>query len=395
MFSLNFDMWIWCLLGAGFLCSIITWACIISPLWRVKKYIVSTVDDEDTVGQPHDFGKATIIAFFHSPDMVEPYLEQMQQQQYPNFEVFVVIKGTARQADALRDTYKEKYPNTRFSFIPPESHNLSLKKLAYTLGIKSTEDSEVIITSLPECQYTSPQWLSIIMRHFANPETGVVLGYADFDYSKEHKWRRGYRHFSSLISNMEWVSEAIAGRPYRGNRGNLAFRRKLFFDNNGYGKSYFLHSGDDDIFISEIATEANTVMEVSPHAQAIFDCGDATSRLWVDHKESYGFTSHYLPHTPRRRMRIGHIANWATVLLYIATALLALPSLIPAIAALLLLLGTWFSHGYAYNSIAPNFGDKKRWSTAPLQLLYRPIADTLFHIKYRKRGVKNFTWQRK
>jgi hypothetical protein len=345
--------------------------------------------------EPETMPKATVIAFFNSPDdEMEVYLEEMERQDYPNFDVFIVIKGNARQAEALHDSYKERFPRAKFSFIPPESHNLSLKKLAYTLGVKST-DSEVIVTSLPECRYASERWLSRMMRHFENPEIGVVLGYADFNYGNISRARRGYRHFSSLVSNMEWVSEAVNGNPYRGYRANLAFRKSLFFENNGYGKSYFLHTGDDDLFVSDIATSANTVVEMGLPSQAVVECGGATSRMWVDHKESYGFTSHYLKRYPRKRYRIGHIMNWMAVILLVAAALCGLPSLIPAISAAVVLVVYWLWQGAAYNGVAAIFGDKKRWSTAPMLYLYRPFADIAFNVKYHSRGVKNFTWQRK
>ena len=60
---------------------------------------------------------------------------------------------------------------------------------------------------------------------------------------------------------MQYLGMAIRGIPYMGVGRNLAYRRSLFFANNGYGAHNHLISGDDDLFVNSNATKANTTVE--------------------------------------------------------------------------------------------------------------------------------------
>jgi hypothetical protein len=55
----------------------------------------------------------------------------------------------------------------------------------------------------------------------------------------------------------------MAGMPYMGVGRNLAYRKKLFFNKNVFIKNVNLMSGDDDLFINEVATSRNTKVQLS------------------------------------------------------------------------------------------------------------------------------------
>jgi cellulose synthase/poly-beta-1,6-N-acetylglucosamine synthase-like glycosyltransferase len=50
---------------------------------------------------------------------------------------------------------------------------------------------------------------------------------------------------------------------------NLCYRKDLFFSVGGFKAHYTLASGDDDLFINQVATRKNTAVSFSPDAQTI------------------------------------------------------------------------------------------------------------------------------
>ena len=100
---------------------------------------------------------------------------------------------------------------------------------------------------------------------FHDREIDLVLGYAGPGASdtESHRLSRGMRH-DILVGDMEWLSDAIDGKPWRGDGDNIGIRRSMFFNNMGFGNSLNLQYGDDDVFVSEVATGSNTAVVLSP-----------------------------------------------------------------------------------------------------------------------------------
>ena len=71
-----------------------------------------------------------------------------------------------------------------------------------------------------------------------------------------------------MVDGVHWIGDALAGHPWRGNEYNLVYRRDLFFRNKGFSRHLNLRQGDDDIFVKEIATAANTAVELSAESGA-------------------------------------------------------------------------------------------------------------------------------
>jgi glycosyltransferase involved in cell wall biosynthesis len=347
-------------------------------------------DSEADAAEPTD-EMVSVIAFSDGNEQdIREFLATAATQNYPNYEIIIVIDGDMTQAQTLSDTFAKTYSNLYFSFVPNESHNLSRRKLAYTIGFKAAK-ADIVLTTMTNCRIPDDNWLSSIMSKF-NDSTDIVLGYAHFDFKEMRGGKRWYRQFDSLLTSALWLYYALKGKPYRGDGANLAYRKSLFFDNKGYGDSYFLHNGDDDIFVSKIADSTNTA--VSLQSPLTVKWGSASKRMWVDQKEHYKFTSKYLPQSPFRRNTLFNIGEWLCLLASVAAILLGLPSVIPAAVSALFLLTLWGVKITYYRKAASVLGAIRLWWSLPLFFLIRPIADLLFGIRYKSMRVKNYTWQR-
>jgi hypothetical protein len=181
-------------------------------------------------------------------------LPLLLNQDYPHYEVIVVNDGSTDESDEVLILFENKYPHLYHTFIPQESKNLSRRKLSLTIGIKAAHNDILLFTEA-RCRPLSNQWITSVMRSYT-PQTTLVLGFCAYRTSK------GFFHklvsYDNLLTGVRYLSAALANRPYSGNGQNLSYRKSLFFEHKGYSRSLHLHAGDDDLFVNESATAANT-----------------------------------------------------------------------------------------------------------------------------------------
>ena len=67
---------------------------------------------------------------------------------------------------------------------------------------------------------------------------------------------------------------------------NLAYRRELFFRNKGFATHYELVSGDDDLFINEVAGETTTHIEIREESHTSSEA-EASWRDWYYQKKRH------------------------------------------------------------------------------------------------------------
>ena len=91
---------------------------------------------------------------------------------------------------------------------------------------------------------------------FAEPSIDIVLGASPLNMRKS--WLNKVIRFDTSQIAISYLSAAIRNRPYMGVGRNLAYRKELFFNNSGFKSHLNLASGDDDLFINEVANKKNT-----------------------------------------------------------------------------------------------------------------------------------------
>ncbi len=196
------------------------------------------------------------------------------EQDYPDFEVIVVNDASGDKTEDLLRDLKAKYPHLRSSLITRNIHLRSGKKLALTVGLKAARHDWVLLTDA-DCRPASKAWLATMQRNFTR-DTGIVLGYG------------GYRRVGGLLNliirydaffiALQYFGFALAGFPYMGVGRNLAYRREIFFRNKGFASHYELASGDDDLFVNEVAPGTRTRIEIRPESHTVSE----PERRWRD-----------------------------------------------------------------------------------------------------------------
>lgn len=189
-------------------------------------------------------------------------IPRLMEQNYPDYEVIVVNADKCGYVgDALTRLVLE-YPQLRSTFTPENTCNVSIKKLAITLGIKAAANDYVLITSAL-CRPESDQWLTGMARHFSRG-ADIVIGYAHSVFDNDRERGSRYRAYDETEEAADYLNAALCRHPFRCHGGNIAYRKQLFFDNRGFSSSLNLKYGDDDIFLKEIARHRKIAVELSP-----------------------------------------------------------------------------------------------------------------------------------
>lgn len=402
MFILPQSVLTWIFAGAALACVLFTLLYLLRPLVRTGATLSRRArkfgSEADVPAPPEGkYPKVSVIVYsFIEEEILTSYLESLCAQDYPDFEIIVVCDTTSESAGILAETYSRLFPSVYVTFIPPGSHNLSRRKLALTLGMKAAK-GDIVVTTVSNAVIPSERWLSLLVAPFIGEdglETGISLGYSHISIKDMHGAGKWYREFNTLLTDCQWIGYALSRRAYRGDGYNLAFRREIFFRHKGYAGSIYLHSGDDDLFIHEIATPENTAVSILPDNILITEWGSATNRMWRQRKEQYSFTARWLPHGPFLRSGAVSLMQWLIVALCSATALIELPNLVPTCIASAILLGFWLSETMIYRKGAGTLKATRLWWALPIFWLAKPLLNEIFRFSHRNHRNKNFTWQR-
>jgi glycosyltransferase involved in cell wall biosynthesis len=200
---------------------------------------------------------SVIICARNESENLKNFLPSVLEQDYPDFEVIVVNDCSEDNSYNILGEFLLRYPHLKVSTInkdPKFTHN---KKFAQFIGIKAAKNDILLFTDA-DCKPESDQWLAMMSSHF-DRKISFVLGYGG--YLREKGLLNKYIRYDSVTIAIQYLGMAIKGIPYMGVGRNLAYRKTIFFANNGFGGHNHIVSGDDDLFVNSNATAINTKVE--------------------------------------------------------------------------------------------------------------------------------------
>ena len=320
------------------------------------------------------------------------------QQDYEDFEVIVVNADGSDVIDEILTQLIAEYPSLRTTFIPDSSVNVSVRKLAIMLGIKAAKNDIVLLTSA-NCRPTGNEWIKSMSRHFADPSTGIVIGYCRQSIGSGFGHR--YRLFDNVADSAAYLYYACKNAPFRGTRNNIAYRARLFYDNKGFSQTMNLKYGDDDIFITEIAKYTDTEAEFSQEG-IVEDIAVSSNNDFCQEKEHRYFTLSKIKPTALTAQTAMTLVRG--VFLLSAVASLALPTwyfingdtdyvkiATMGISAVIAYLVEEIIYISAWRKEAKILGYKRLLFTIPFFRLIRPILNLYFHSKAPRSA--NHVWE--
>lgn len=216
-------------------------------------------------------------------------LPYIMQQDYPaGYQVVVVNDASWDSTKEVLETMQKQYAALHVIHMEESDHYAGSKKFAVTLGIKGAKYDKLIFTDA-DCIPSSKRWLRGMASAFQDKD--VVIGYGPL--ARKKGMLNYFIRYDTFQIALQYVSFAMAGIPYMGVGRNLAYKKELFFSVKGFKKHYHIQSGDDDLFINQVARKRNTAVQVHPDAQTISQpC--TTWKAWFSQKRRHLTTAgHY------------------------------------------------------------------------------------------------------
>ncbi|HMM10535.1 MAG TPA: glycosyltransferase [Bacteroidales bacterium] len=213
---------------------------------------------------------------------LEKNLPEILGQDYPHFEVVVVNDCSDDGSDELLMDMARTDNRLKVINLTQNLNFFQGKKFPLSVGIKSAHYEHLLLTDA-DCRPAGNQWISTIIRRYV-PGVEIVIGYSP--YERHNTFLNLLIRFDTLQSGMLYISRALAGKPYMGVGRNLSYLRTVFMRNKGFTSHYTVPSGDDDLFISQVATRQNSVVEFGSAAQVISK-PKTTFSQWVRQKRRH------------------------------------------------------------------------------------------------------------
>ncbi len=211
------------------------------------------------------FPVSIVVCARNEEENLRTNLPGVLEQEYPDYEVIVVNDASTDHTEEVLRELSEKYPHLRTSRIKDNIHIRQGKKLALTVGLKAARYEWVLLTDA-DCRPAGKKWLYTMQRNFSR-ECDIVLGYGA--YRGTGGLLNLVIRYEAFFTALQYFGSALTGIPYMGVGRNLAYRREVFFRNKGFASHYELASGDDDLFINEVARGSATRIEIRPESHTL------------------------------------------------------------------------------------------------------------------------------
>jgi len=216
-------------------------------------------------------------------------IPKLIDQHYNNFEIVLINDCSTDNTLEIITHFQKTHQNIAVVNVKENEHFWGNKKYALTLGIKAAKYEHLVFIDA-DCVPASNNWLKSMSCKFSDKKQ-IVLGYGA--YLKINKsFLNKIIRFETLLTAIQYFSFAEIGLPYMGVGRNLAYTKKLFYKVNGFAKHINIKSGDDDLFINEVATKKNTVCNYNSEGFTYSE-PKKNFKLWIQQKRRHIETSNY------------------------------------------------------------------------------------------------------
>lgn len=209
---------------------------------------------------------SVVVCAHNEYENLKKLIPLLLTQNYHNYEIVIVNDRSYDETyDFLKekgDMYASKLKIVNISDLPQK---MDPKKYALTMGIKAAKHDLIIFTDA-DCTPYNNNWI-LQMQAQATEKPNIILGVSQ--YQVLPGFLNLLIRFETFYTCIQYLSAAIAGKPYMGVGRNLAYHKSIFFDNKGYHPYMDVTGGDDDLFIHKVANKENTTIAIEIEAQTV------------------------------------------------------------------------------------------------------------------------------
>jgi len=203
-------------------------------------------------------------------------------------EIIVVNDNSEDESRYIIDEYKKDFKNLSMIELFQEAKLITGKKFPLSMGIKSSKYETLLLTDA-DCVPASENWVSRMQDGYSEG-TEIVFGYGA--YNKLPGVLNKLIRFETFHTALQFLSYSLAGLPYMGVGRNLSYKKEVFIRNKGFSSINHLPSGDDDLFINQVANKKNTAIVIHPDAHTLSE-PKKTFNEWMKQKNRHYTTAKF------------------------------------------------------------------------------------------------------
>jgi len=231
---------------------------------------------------------SVIICSKNEEDNLKILIPILVKQDYSNFELVLINDGSIDNTLNVIKEFANIYPNIKIVDVKKNEQFWGNKKYALTLGIKAASFEYLLFTDA-DCQPNSTHWITNMVSQF-NDDKQIILGYGG--YKKDSTLINKLIRYETLITAIQYFGYAKIGLPYMGVGRNLAYTKSLFFKANGFINHIKIKSGDDDLFVNQMANKKNTTICFNPNSFTT-SIPKTSYKDWINQKRRHISTVNY------------------------------------------------------------------------------------------------------
>lgn len=232
---------------------------------------------------------SVIVCAKNEAEKVKEFVPLLAAQDYPDFEIVLIDDASSDETLDIFEEFEKQYANIKLVKVANNEAFWGNKKYALTLGIKAASKEYLLFTDA-DCHPASKDWITHMSAQFTLKKT-IVLGYGAYEKVKGSFLNKIIR-FDNMLTAANYFSWAKAGRPYTGEARNLAYKREEFFKVNGYVDHMSIRSGEDSLFINQVANSKNTTICFTPESFTYSEPRNSFG-AWRMQKRREAFTASY------------------------------------------------------------------------------------------------------
>ena len=244
---------------------------------RLALYRVPTANHQK---KNEDIGISAIVCYHNESANIRKSIVALNNQSYDNLEHVLVDDMSSDDTHDLLMKWSGHY-----SLVVQNNKVHGGKKLALTKGIKTATKEWILLTDA-DC-IVPKEWAKTMVSYTENHK--IVLGYAPLNKSNTLVGK--FARYETYYTALQYLSFALAGRPYMGVGRNLLYNRSIFDHSGGFDSHTDIASGDDDLLINYAANSENTTICLDPDS-FVYSPGKETFRSFIRQKTRHVSSSH-------------------------------------------------------------------------------------------------------
>lgn len=196
----------------------------------------------------------TVIVSLHNEENnVNQLIDCLVTQDYQKelYEIILVNDRSTDKTQEFLDLAKQKYNYIQILKIDKLQKNFAPKKFAIDLAIKKSNGEIILLTDADG--RPGIEWIKSMVATFS-AETGLVIGNAPYFTKTIIQKMLAMEYFSHVT-----IAAATTGMnsPLTCVGTNMAYRKQVYSDIDGFGGFKNVHTGDDDLFLQRVRDKSN------------------------------------------------------------------------------------------------------------------------------------------